>query len=366
MLSQLAYFFGGIAVLVLGAELLVRGASRLAAAAGVSSLVIGLTVVAFGTSAPELAVSLNAATGGEPDLAIGNAVGSNIFNVLCILGLSALLKPLVVHRQLIRIDVPVMIGVCALFWALSLDGSLSRAEGLIFILLLGGYVALSVILGRKESQQNGTPKPESGAAAPPPMKRGAWIFDLLSIAVGLGFLVLGARWIVDSATAMAQAMGVSDLIIALTVVAAGTSLPEVATSVMATLRGQRDIAVGNAIGSNIFNVLCIMGFSAALATEGINVAAPALHFDIPVMVAVCVACYPIFFTGHTIARWEGALFLAYYAAYTIYLILKSMEHDGLQAYSRVMIGYVVPLTLITLAVCFYRGWKDARRGAPTP
>ncbi|GMV81847.1 MAG: sodium:calcium antiporter [Planctomycetota bacterium] len=360
MLLNAFYFVGGLAVLVVGAELLVRGASRLASAAGVSALVVGLTVVAFGTSAPELAVSLKASLSGQPNLALGNVVGSNIFNVLFILGLSALVAPLVVHKQLVRVDVPVMIAVTGLTWGLSLNGTLSRIEGILLSLLLLAYIGLCIHLGRKDGAANGAaeaPADPAADAKPAAPAKSSWLIDCLCILAGLGLLILGAQWLVTSATSMAKALGISDLVVALTIVAAGTSLPEVATSVMATYRGQRDIAVGNVIGSNIFNLLCILGLSCALSPQGVEVASAARNFDIPVMMAVAVACFPIFFTGHLIARWEGAVFLAYYAAYTGYLILLSTQHAALPGFSFVMLAFAAPLTTITLAVCFFRAWR---------
>ena len=169
-------------------------------------------------------------------------------------------------------------------------------------------------------------------------------------------LVLGSSWLVEGATALARAVGVSDLVIGLTVIAAGTSLPELATSILATVRGQRDIAVGNVVGSNIFNILGILGVS-GIVGGGLEVAPAAVAFDIPVMTAVAVACLPIFFSGHCITRWEGVLFVAYYAAYTTYLILSATAHDALPVFSRVMLGFVVPLTAVTLVLVSVRGWR---------
>ncbi len=177
------------------------------------------------------------------------------------------------------------------------------------------------------------------------------------IAGGLALLVLGSRWLVEGAVALAQVLGVSELVIGLTVIAAGTSLPEVATSVVASIRGERDIAVGNVIGSCLFNVLAVLGLSSVFSADGILVAAAALRFDIPVMIAVSVACLPIFFTGYQIARWEGALFLAYFAGYTLYLILGAGQHDALPAFSAVMGMFVLPLTAVTLAVLAIRAHR---------
>jgi cation:H+ antiporter len=346
-------FAAGLALLVLGAESLVRGASKLASSLGVPPLLVGLTVVAYGTSTPELAVSLQAALAGQADIAVGNVVGSNIFNVLFILGLSAIIAPLVVSRQLVWMDVPLMVGVSILMLLMALDGRISRLDGAVLALGIVAYTILIVRQARKEKPA--APEPAAagatGESAPAraPAAR-AWAVNLAYIAAGLGLLVLGARWFVDSSVAIARMMGVSELVIGLTIVAAGTSMPEVATSIIAAIRGERDIAVGNVVGSNIYNILAVLGFAALLSPGGVAVAPAALDFDIPVMTAVAVACLPIFFTGHLIARWEGWLFLGYYAAYTAFLILASQQHDALPAFSWVMEIFVVPLTAVTLLV----------------
>lgn len=356
----------GLALLVAGGELLVRGASGLASAVGISPLVIGLTVVAFGTSAPEVAVSLKATLSGQSDIAVGNVVGSNIFNVLFILGVSALICPLVVSQQLVRIDVPVLIGVSGLMWALSLDGKLGWIDGGVLFSGIVGYTSLAVWLGRRETSKAIREEYASeahvcsGVAA---AKRGGGYLLLMAVLVlaGLAVLVLGARWLVFGAVAIAQWMGVSELVIGLTIVAAGTSMPEVATSLMAAIRGQRDIAVGNVVGSGIFNILSILGVAsiagAMTPAGGLTVAPSMLAFDIPVMTAVAVACLPIFFSGHVINRWEGLLFLFYYAAYTLYLILRAGEHDALPMFSAVMMWFVVPLTAVTLGLVGYRSLR---------
>ena len=351
----------GLILLVAGAELLVRGGARLAVAAGVPSLVIGLTVVAYGTSAPELAVSALASVSGRPDIAVGNVVGSNIFNVLFILGVSATIAPLVVNQQLVRIDVPIMIAVSFLVLLLGADGRIGAFDGALLVAGILSYTAFLIVQSRRESEAVRQEYEQHVGREPAP-GAGSWLVNLALVAVGLGLLVLGARWLVDSAISFARVLGVSELVIGLTIVAAGTSMPEVATSIIATLRGERDIAVGNVVGSNIFNVLAVLGLSSLVAPNGVGVAAGALAFDVPVMIAVAVACLPIFFTGHLIARWEGIVFLAYYVAYTAYLVLASQQHDALPAFSAAMLEFVLPLTALTLAVLAVRAWRSARSG----
>ena len=356
--STLLFFVAGLALLIAGAELLVRGASRLAAAAGITPLVVGLTVVAYGTSAPEMAVSVGSALKGQPDLALGNVLGSNIFNVLFILGASALVTPLVVQRRLVWNDVPVMIGVSLLPAALGWDGLISRLDGVLLATGAFAYTAWLIREGRREARAAAAEDAPPAAAT---RRRGAALaLQLLLVLAGLALLVLGARWLVGGAVAIARWAGLSELIIGLTIVAAGTSMPEVAASITAALKGERDIAVGNVVGSNVFNILAVLGFSAALSPAGIAVAPSALAFDIPVMIAVAVACLPIFFTGHLVARWEGALFLAYYAAYTAYLIFDAVEHDHLGTFGAVMAWFVLPLTAVTLGVLAARAARRAR------
>ncbi len=347
-------FVAGFVLLIGGAEVLIRGASRLAAAAGITPLVIGLTVVAFGTSAPELAINVRSAFIGQPDLAIGNVVGSNIFNVLFILGLSALVTPLIVQRQLIRLDVPVMILISLTVLLVALDGIISSLDGIILTAALLVYLVWSIREGRKESLSS---KESHGGHRLARSRAGGIALQLVLVMAGLGLLVLGSQLLVEGAVSVARLLGVSELIIGLTIVAAGTSLPEVATSVLAALRGERDLAVGNVVGSNIFNLLAVLGLSATIAPGGIAVSSAAIAFDIPVMVVVALACLPIFVHENRINRWEGALFLGYYVAYTVYLILDASEHDLLAPFNRIMLEFALPLTAVTLVIIFIRYWR---------
>jgi cation:H+ antiporter len=356
-LLTLGLLIAGLLLLVGGAEIFVRGAAALAALAGISPLVIGLTVVAFGTSAPEVAVSVQSALTGAADLALGNVVGSNICNILLILGLSATVAPLIVAHQLVRLDVPVMIGVSLLVLLFGFDGAIGPWDGAVLFAGAIGYTTFLVVQSRKES--NAAVKQEYAAETEGENLAPARpLASLGLILVGLALLVLGSRWLVGGAVEIAQAFGVTELVIGLTVVAVGTSLPELATSVIATLRGERDIAVGNIVGSNIFNILLVLGISGVVAPEGIPVPAAALRFDIPVMIAVSIACLPILFTGHRIDRWEGLLFLGYYVAYTSYLVLASSRHEALPMFSGIMVLFVIPLTLLTLFVVLIRSFRS--------
>ncbi len=349
----------GLVLLVVGAEALVRGASRIASMVGLSPLIIGLTIVAYGTSAPEMAVSVMSSYAGQADIAVGNVVGSNIFNVLFILGISALVSPLIVAQQLIRLDVPIMIGVSGLMLVFGMDGKISRIDGIILFLGAITYTVFLIFQGKKESnpevqaeyEQFGT----SQAQSPKQL-----LVNIGYIAIGLVMLVLGSRWLVDGAIEIARAAGLSELVIGLTIVSAGTSLPELATSVVASIRGERDIAVGNVVGSNIFNILAVLGLSATVSPDGLAVSGAITTFDAPVMIAVAIACLPVFKTGNLIARWEGMLFIGYYIAYAVYLILKATQHDSLPLYSAVMLWFVIPLTVVTLVTVSWRSMANSR------
>jgi cation:H+ antiporter len=356
MLTHAFLFVLGLAALVAGAESLVRGASKIALSLGISPLVVGLTIVALGTSAPEVAVSVGAVLNDSADIAVGNVVGSNIFNVLLILGLSAVVTPLIVHSQIIRQEVPIMIGASVLLAVMAIDGRIGHWESALLLSLLAGYVVFLVRQSRAETAQS---RDEfEGRVSRPGGWDGHWSVQLLFILVGLALLVLGSNWLVDSAVVFARALGVSDLVIGLTIIAAGTSMPEVATSVTAAVRGQRDIAVGNVIGSNTFNILGCLGLSGLVSSGGLGIAPAVLNFDLWVLVAVALACLPVFMFGRRIGRRRGLLFLAYYVAYVAYLILGAQDHDALDEYSAIMLGFVIPITIVTLVAMLIREQKQ--------
>jgi cation:H+ antiporter len=297
---------------------------------------------------------------GKTDIALGNVVGSNVFNVLFILGISALITPLLVNVQLIRQEVPIMIGVSLLLLALSLDGKLGLIDGALLLGLLIAYTTFLVVQSRGETKA----AQDEYAQENKPAEAGAWDAKLPAqialIVAGLVALVFGSEWLVTASIAFAKAMGVSDLVIGLTIVAAGTSMPEVAASITAAIKGERDIAVGNVVGSNVFNILGCLGLSSLVSgSAGLGVPPSILAFDIWVMLAVALACLPIFMTGHEIARWEGGVFIGYYAAYVAYLILAAQQHDALPTYSTAMMSFVIPITLITLVVVMLRQPKIA-------
>jgi cation:H+ antiporter len=310
-MSSLLLIVLGLAALLFGAEVLVRGGTGLATWFGIRPMVIGLTVVSLGTSVPELAVGIDAAVSGSPGLAVGNIVGTNLVNVLFILGLSALLVPVVFQRRTLRFDLPAMTAAALALYLLSLDGRLGRADGL---LLLGGgavYTWLLLRVSRREAGE-GTAGPaagdeESGAVGPArrgprPLRSGV---ELLA---GLLVIVLGAELLVDGAVAGAQSLGVSEAVIGLTVVAIGTSAPELVTTLVSTVRGDRDIAIGNLLGSSIYNIVLVLGLTVVVAPAGVPVPDEVLAADLVLMVFVAVCAVPVFVTGSRITRAEGGTF----------------------------------------------------------
>ena len=348
LIIDIALVVGGLVLLAVGGELLVRGASSIARRVGIPPLVVGLVIVSAATSAPELAVTVGAVLGGEPGLAIGNVIGSNIVNILLVLGLSALFLPLVIKRQLVRFDIPVMVGLSVLLVVVSLDGRISLLDGVLLLAGLLAHVLVSVIVGRREVRDGAE---GAGTALIPVSDKPVplWLALLLLVA-GIGLLVLGSRLLVDGAVSIATGLGVSSLVVGLTVVAIGTSLPELATSIIAVRRGERDMAVGNIVGSNIFNIGMVLGLPAIIFGEGIPVPAAAIALDLPLMLATALALLPIAFTGFVIARWEGGLFVALYVSYTAYLVLAATQHDALEGFTDVMLWFVLPLLVLTLVV----------------
>lgn len=335
---------GGLVLLVAGAEALVRGATRLAAAARISPVVVGLTVVAFGTSAPELAVSVGGALGGTPGVAVGNALGSNVFNVLAILGVAAVAGGLAVHQRIVRLDVPLVIAATAAAWLLAADGRLGRVDGLALALGLVGYTVWSYRAARREAPEIVAEYRDAldGDAAPSrPWRAAAFV------AVGLAALVAGAQLLVTAATGIAAAVGVSDLVVGLTVVAAGTSLPELATSVLAAARGERDIAVGNVVGSNLFNLTGVLGFAALAAPDGLPVGGNVLAGAFPLTLLAMFVALPALATGLVVDRWEGGVLVLAYLAYVASLVLTGLAHPAAPA---VTVGLMAALALLAVGL----------------
>lgn len=349
----------GLALCLAGADVFVRSASRIATRIGISPLTIGLTIVALGTSAPELAVSVRAAAAGEAGIALGNLVGSNITNVWLILGIVALMAPLAIHRQVVRTHIPILIAISSLALALLLDSRLSYFDSILLLVSFAAYLAFlwweTTHRERVELVRESLP-----ASLPSLPQRAAWINPVVAC-VGLGSLILGAHWVVQASTQLALALGVGSTLVGLTVVAIGTSLPELLTSLVASIRGEREIAVGNIVGSCVFNITCILGIS-GLVAGGRQLIDPSItHFAMPVMLLSAIGCLPVFFTGHAIARWEGAVFLSAYGAFLVYEILASL-HDlaSLHLYQAI-VRMGIPVITTLLAVSLAREFVHRRQ-----
>lgn len=360
----IAQFVFGVLLLVAGAEWLVRGAANLARACGVSALLIGLTVVAFGTSAPELAVSINAARQGTAGIAVGNVLGSNIANLLLVLGLSALLMPLAVNRQVLRQEMPVLIVATVLSVIFLLDGSMTRLEGGALFVLAVLYTVFQVWQARRAGApaQEGDDTHGDDEAAPAEESRGRGVLaDCGLIVAGLVGLVWGADWLVQAAVEVARQLGVSEFIIGLTIVAVGTSLPEIATSLVAVRKGEGDLAVGNVVGSNLFNLLVVLGLSAVFARGTMPVPEGALEFDLWFMLVSTLVCLPLMAARQQIGRAQGALLLVWYAVYVLWLVLVTRFGSIPSVAAQVILYGLLPVSLVWVLGGWVRGRCCARR-----
>ncbi len=347
----------GLVLLIIGAELMVRAAVRLAERLHVRPLIIGLTIVALGSSAPQMTVSLQAALTDNPDIAVGSVVGSGIFNILVTLGLSALIIPLRVSRQLVRLDIPLMIGASLLVFILAWNKDLGRFDG---VLLLG---ALALYLGLLLRQSRHSTRPHTQR---PTETQQSWLISVLMILAGLAMLVFAGRLLLGAAVVVATDLGLSERVIGLTVVAVGTSLPELATSLIAALRGQRDIAVGNVIGANLFNLLGVLGLTALLAPTPLSVSPNALDFDLPVMLGVAALCLPVFYSGYRVTRAEGLLLLGLYLVYGLHVVSFTTGMPLAGKLERLMLFYVLPALLTFLLFTSIRAWRRQHHKRDVP
>ena len=318
VLANVLWFLAGLAALVVGAEVMVRGGAKVASRFGISPIVIGLTVVSIGTSMPELAVGVVAAIEGNGALAVGNIAGTNVVNLLLVLGLSALLLPLALEMRTLRFELPVMAGAAVLLWLLAIDGGLSRIDGASAdrrcsrLHRGGGAYGTTRESGCHNRIQ---PRPTRNRKAPDPIA-----LHIGMTLAGIAIIVIGAERLVDAAVGMAREFGVSDALIGLTVVAIGTSAPELVTTIVSTLRGERDIAIGNLLGSSIYNILLILGITCLVPAHGLALPAPLVRIDIPIMVVVALVCIPIFITGRRVSRVEGGAMVAAYVAFLAFVL----------------------------------------------
>jgi cation:H+ antiporter len=310
----------GLAALVAGAELIVRGGTRVAAYLRIPPIIIGLTIVSVGTSVPELAVGIEAAHRGNGALAVGNIAGTNVVNLLLILGVSALLRPLALTMQTLRIDLPVMGFAAVGFLAMCWDGELSRLEGIAMVSAGVAYTLLIIYLARRESSDAKQEFASEFTVKSTLQPAAMLALSVAMLLVGIAIVVVGSDWLVDGASTLARAMGVSEALIGLTIVAIGTSSPELVTTIIGTLRNDRDVAVGNLLGSSIYNILAILGITCLVPAQGLAVERELIHIDIPFMVGATLACIPVFLSGRRVTRTEGGVFVAAYLAYITYLV----------------------------------------------
>lgn len=330
MFLSILLFLVGIALIVLGANYLTEGAATLARRLGLSPLMVGLTIVAFGTSAPELVVSLTSALAGKSDIALGNVVGSNVFNVFAIAGVTALIAPLTITKSTIRKEIPLMVlaslVLCFMVFDKELSGLvgvenvISRGEGLVLLCFFSIFLSYTIAISKPNAPEQVVELDESlKAEETQRINRPIWLLIIYMLG-GLVGLVYGGDLFVSSASDIAKAMGVSDAIIGLTIVAAGTSLPELATSVVAALKGEQEMAIGNVVGSNIFNIFFILGMTATVKPIGMG-GLVSLDFFVMTIAAILLYFFAVFFGKRTINRVEGAVLLLLYIAYTVYLVM---------------------------------------------
>ncbi|MFJ5294974.1 calcium/sodium antiporter [Pseudomonas sp. NPDC088368] len=342
---------GGLLMMIVGAELSVRAAVALAALLKTRPLFLGLTVVALGSSAPQMAVGLQAALTDSTDIAVGSVIGSNIFNILVTLGLSALIIPLRVARQLVRVDLPLMIGATALVAGLAWNGVLSGLDGVVLLIAMAGYLVV-VVRQFAHGARHFNPTDETP-------KRKVWqiLGRLAVMSCGLALMIFGSHLLVGAAAVVAQDLGLSERVIGLTVIAVATSLPALMTSLIAALRGERDIAVGNIIGSNLFNLLGVLGITSLIASAPLSISPNALDFDLPVMLGVAVLCLPLFYSGYRITRLEGLLLLVLYAVYGLHIVSFTTGMPLADRLERLMIHYALPVLGMAVLLSTVRAWR---------
>lgn len=347
---DLALFIAGLLLLVIGAEGLVRGATRLGRLAGLSPLVVGLTIVSLATTAPEASVSIVAASEGRGGLAVGNVLGSNIFNILVVAGVAATIIRIPVSNITIRKDLPALVIATSVVYLFALNKTIVTWEGILLVLALIGFITFSVVQSRRMARATR----ESLVTRTRRMALNEMGIGLLFAAIGAGLLVFGSRLFVDSASEIASALGVSELIIGLTIVSAGTSAPELTTSVVAAFRGETDLAIGNAVGASVLNVLGVIGVSSIVSGGGLRVPEQAIKLDFPIAITVGIVVLAIAILGNYAGRRDGLFMIGFYAAYLAALIAISLNEQFLNPVSIIVLGAVLPVSVITAAYVIYR------------
>ncbi len=371
-MNAVTVFAIGLVALLATGQLVVKTASRLGQRLGLGPTVIGMTIVAVGTSAPELAVVGQSLARDDTELAVGSLIGSNIANILLVLGAAAALGAITVGSRVVLIDVPVMIVASVVLLLFAADGTVARWESLALLAGAVAFTTWTIRAARNGRSDEPSVADQQGNQAAPPVAVATGqttaggppiVASIAGLLVGIGGLAVAARFVVKGAEELATVLGLPELIVGLTVVALGTSAPEIATTLIAVAQGRRELAVGNAVGSNIFNILFVLGAPGLLWAGGIDVSQSAVRLDMPVMVAAAVACLPVLAWDHRLNRWEGVLFMTYYAAYVLFLVLDSSGHDA-SLFGLVMGAFVVPLTVVTLATVIIR--QRRRKLGPAP
>lgn len=335
---------GGLALLILGGEILIKSSTNLASRLGMKPIVIGLTIIAMGTSAPEIIINLSSISEGHSSLALGNILGSNIFNILFILGISALITPLIINQKLIKIDIPILIILTITVWIFSLDLNLSFNEGIILFILLILFIIFSIKFSKKESPEV-IKEYENEFSTP----RKSLLLTIIYFCMGLTLLLLGSHYLVNGSVSLARSWGISELIIGITILACGSGTPEVVISVMAARKKEYDIAIGNIIGSCIFNILFVLGTSIIIFPNQ-PIPPEALNFDIPIMILTSIICLPICLSDQKVSRIEGLLLLLYFVSYISFIILNSSGHDAIEPFGKIVGLFFIPITMITLFI----------------
>ncbi|MCS6838551.1 MAG: calcium/sodium antiporter [Bdellovibrionaceae bacterium] len=357
MIKDLLLTVVGFAGLIWGAEWLVRGAAKLALKAGLSQLVVGLTIVAAGTSAPELAASLRAAWVGSEDLAIGNVVGSNIFNILGVLGVSALVRSLSISTQVLRQEIPIMLGTSVLFIYFLMDLTIQWRESWVLALLMISYFYYLIYQSRSKSSASNKDIDDSEAELLDEIKLTSrwdshWSIQLLLVIAGSTILSFGADFLIKGATGLALKLDINERIVGLTLIAVGTSLPELTASIIAAARDHKDIALGNVIGSNTFNILGCVGLSGVVSGGDLPITPDIFHVDVWIMLAASFSLLPLVIPQLNLSRREGIFFILSYAVYSVFLFLQGVESSLLPTFQKTLTNYVIPIVIVALTVRF--------------
>ncbi len=360
-MSSVLLFLLGLGILLAAGHLVIDAATRIGTRCGLTPLVVGLTLIAAATSAPELAVVFQSISVDDTELAVGSIIGSNIANVLLVLGLVAATGAIHVTLRVVRVDIPIMIAASTALLIFSLDGTLTRSDGLMLFAGLVGFVLWTL----RSAPRTSDPAQLQMATTPSASKISRsdelrLVPAIVRLVVGIAGLAIAARFVVRGAEEIATSLGVPELVVGLTVVALGTSAPEIATTAMAAFKGHRELAVGNAVGSNIFNILLVLGVTATASPRGIAIGSDAVSLDLPIMVAAAFACLPLVFWDHKLDRWEGVVFLFYYAAYLTFLVLDSTGNRLSDPFALVMLGFVTPLTVLTISIGLLQTWRRKR------